>query len=275
MTRIIKRLKRTISEEVSRHFSLYSTALALFLAGANPAFAQTSKPATSETGSLLNILTPREKAQGWRLLFNGSSTEEWTGAKGPGFPAKGWVIKDGMLTVLGAAGGDHASGGDIITKEQYGNFELFLEFQIPPGANSGIKYLVVNNFPQQPGNYLGPEYQIIDDDQHADAKLGVNGNRTLGSLYDLIPAQNKKANPVGQWNQVRIIVNGNHVEHWLNGSKVVEYERGSRDFRKLVAASKYKDLAGFGEMPKGHLLLQGHGDTVYYRNIKIRNLPAS
>jgi hypothetical protein len=198
----------------------------------NIAFGQKANAGKGSSG--LNTLTPKEKAADWKLLFDGKSTEAWTGTKGKGFPEKGWVVENGILTVLGATGDSHASGGDIITKEQYGNFELALEFKIPKGANSGIKYFVVNNFPNQKGNYLGLEYQIIDDENHADAKLGVNGNRTLGSLYDLI--------------------------------------RGSDEFRQLVAASKYKNLQGFGEMPKGHILLQGHGDTVHYRNIKIRNL---
>lgn len=222
-----------------------------------------------------NILTQEEKKDGWVLLFDGESTDKWTGTKGSGFPKSGWVIEDGILTVLGSSGADHASGGDIITKDQYGDFELALEFKIPKGANSGIKYFVVNNFPGQEGNYLGLEYQIIDDENHADAKEGINGNRTIASLYDLVPAKNKNVNPVGQWNQAKIIVRGNHVEHWLNGNKVVEYDRGSEKFRKLVAASKYKELVGFGEMPEGHILLQGHGDTVHYRNIKIRTLTGS
>ena len=249
--------------------------LGIMLGSANTALAQHAKTAKGNDSNGLNTLTTKEKNNGWKLLFDGKSTEAWTGTKGNGFPEKGWTVENGILTVLGNTGDDHASGGDIITKEQYGNFELALEFKIPKGANSGIKYFVVNNFPNQKGNYLGMEYQIIDDENHADAKLGRNGNRTLGSLYDLIPAKNKKVNPVEQWNQVRILVKGTHVEHWLNGNKVVEYERGSSEFRQLVAASKYKDLQGFGEMPQGHILLQGHGDTVHYRNIKIRSLENS
>ncbi len=222
-----------------------------------------------------NTLTQKEQKEGWQLLFDGTSTDAWTGTKGQGFPENGWQIEDGVLTVLGSAGDDHASGGDIITKNQYGDFELSLDFKIPEGANSGIKYFVVNNFPGHQGDYLGLEYQIIDDKNHPDAKLGVNGNRTIASLYDLIPAKNKKAKPVGEWNHAKIMVKGDHVEHWLNGHKVLEYERGSDQFRKLVEASKYKDLKGFGEMPVGHILLQGHGDTVHYKNIKIKNLADS
>ncbi|MDO1451251.1 DUF1080 domain-containing protein [Rhodocytophaga aerolata] len=240
--------------------------------GQGSAQTQTGK---KKQGGQLNTLTAKEQKEGWKLLFDGKSTEAWTGTKGNGFPEKGWVIENGILTVLGSSVGDHSSGGDIITKDQYGSFELSLEFKIPEGANSGIKYFVVNDFPNQKGNYLGMEYQIIDDSRHADAKLGVNGNRTMASLYDMILAKNKQAKPIGEWNQAKIVVKGNHVEHWLNGSKVVDFERGSDEFRQLVAASKYKDLKGFGEMAQGHILLQGHGDTVHYRNIKIRNLPSS
>lgn len=271
---------KPVNNKKANRLYIYILASMLLLTGAicNQAMGQSSSPVQAGKEKLsesLNTLTPKEKKEGWKLLFDGESTNEWTGTKGNGFPEKGWVIENGILTVLGSSGGDHTSGGDIITKDQYGNFELSLEFKIPTGANSGIKYFVVNDFPNQKGNYLGLEFQIIDDANHADAKLGVNGNRTQASLYDLIPAKNKNAKPVGEWNQAKIIVKGTHVEHWLNGNKVVDFERGSEEFRKLVAASKYKDLKGFGEMPKGHILLQGHGDTVHYRNIKIRNLPNS
>jgi hypothetical protein len=246
-----------------------------FLSCNKPPLKANSKRQSSMHEEHINVLTKRERNEGWKLLFDGKSTHEWTGTKGNGFPEKGWVIENGTLTVLGGAGGDHASGGDIITKDQFSSFELSLEFKIPRGANSGIKYFIVNDFPDQKGNYLGLEYQLIDDDAHPDARQGVNGNRTLASLYDLIPAQHKKAKPVGEWNVARIIVNGTHVEHWLNGNKVVEYERASEEFRMLVAASKYKNLKGFGERPQGHILLQGHGDTVHYRNIKIKKLSGS
>ena len=240
----------------------------------NAAHPNAAQPNAAQADQI-NTLTEEEKKEGWQLLFDGKSMDAWTDTEGNGFPEKGWVIEDGVLTVLGSAEGEHTGGGDIITKEQYGNFELSVDFNIPKGANSGIKYFVVNNFPGQADNYLGLEYQIIDDENHPDAKLGVNGNRTVASLYDLIPAENKSVNAVGEWNQAKILVNGNHVEHWLNGSKVLAYERNSDAFRKLVAASKYKDLKGFGEMPEGHLLLQGHGDTVHFRNIKIRKLTDS
>ncbi len=273
-------MKVKILDQRVSHVYTFFTAFTLLMAVVNftnkvmGQNADTSKSG-KEKASQSNTLTQKEQKEGWQLLFDGKSTTAWTGTKGKGFPEKGWVVEDGILTVLGSSGGDHASGGDIITKDQYGNFELSLEFKIPKGANSGIKYFVVDDFPGHKGDYLGLEYQIIDDKNHADAKLGVNGNRTMASLYDLISAKNKKVKSVGEWNQASIIVRGDHVEHWLNGSKVLEYERGSDQFRKLVEASKYKDLKGFGEMPIGHILLQGHGDTVHYRNIKIRKLADS
>lgn len=198
---------------------------------------------------------------GWHSLFNGTGVSAWKSAQGEGFPDSGWVIQNDMLVVLGGK-----KAGDIVTRAQYSSFELRLEFKLTPGANSGIKYFV------QPGTSLGLEYQILDDKGHPDAELGVAGNRTLASLYDLIPAENKQANPIGEWNRARILVQGSHVEHWLNDNKVVEFERGSQIFRALVAKSKYKELANFGRHTCGHVLLQDHGDTVCFRNIQIRIL---
>ncbi|MDZ7331594.1 MAG: DUF1080 domain-containing protein [candidate division KSB1 bacterium] len=206
-------------------------------------------------------LTREEVRQGWRLLFDGVSSQGWKSAQGQNFPERGWEIKDGELTVL--AGG---KGGDIVTVEQFSSFELALEFKLTPGANSGIKYFV------QPGTSLGLEYQILDDERHPDAKQGVCGNRTLASLYDLIPAENKQVRPIGEWNQARIVVNGSLVEHWLNGVKVVSFDRFSQCFRALVQKSKYQNIEGFGQQERGHILLQDHGDTVSFRNIKIRPL---
>ena len=202
---------------------------------------------------------PQEKAKSWKLLFDGKTTHGWKSATGNAFPKTGWVIEDGVLTVMVGQG-----GGDIVTTDQYSNFELSLEFRLTPGANSGIKYFV------QPATSLGLEYQLLDDENHPDARQGVRGNRTLASLYDLIPAENRQIHPPGEWNHACLLVNGNHVEHWLNGIKVVEYERGTQIFRALITKSKYKDIPGFGLHEKGHILLQYHGDTVSFRNIKIR-----
>jgi len=206
-------------------------------------------------------LSASEEAAGWKLLFDGKTSDGWKSAKGNAFPKTGWTIEEGVLTVQAGKG-----GGNIVSVDQYSSFELSLEFRLTVGANSGLKYFV------QPATSLGLEYQLLDDEKHPDAQNGVRGNRTLASLYDLIPAENKAIHPPGQWNHARIMVNGNHLEHWLNGKKVVEYERGTQIFRALLAKSKYKDILKFGLHEKGHILLQDHGDTVSFRNIKLRIL---
>lgn len=223
----------------------------------------------------INKLTPEEKAAGWKLLFDGKTTKGWRGAYMKTFPSRGWAIEDGLLRhVKGTSGSSEAqSGGDIVTIGEYSNFELQLEWRISPGGNSGIKYFVTEALPKPQGATIGLEYQILDDDRHPDAKMGDHGNRTTASLYDLIPAQDKELKPVGEFNAARLIVNGNHVEHWLNGKKVLQYELRSPELKRLIAASKYKDLPGFGEWAKGRILLQDHGDEVAFRNIKIRVLP--
>ncbi|MFC1502087.1 DUF1080 domain-containing protein [bacterium] len=206
-------------------------------------------------------LSASEEAAGWKLLFDGKTSRGWKSAKGNAFPKTGWTIEEGVLIVQAGMG-----GGDIVTTDQYGSFELSLEFRLTTGANSGIKYCV------QPATSLGLEYQLLDDEKHPDAQEGVRGNRTLASLYDLIPAENREIHPPGKWNHVRLLVKENHVEHWLNGKKVVEYETGTQIFRALLAKSKYKDIPGFGLHEMGHILLQDHGDTVSFRNIKIRTI---
>ena len=196
----------------------------------------------------------------------------WRGAYLDSLPKKGWEVKDGVLMVQASGGAEAAFGGDIVTVEQYSSFELLVDFKLTEGANSGIKYSVTEQQPRTPGSAKGLEYQLLDDARHPDARLGINGNRTLASLYDLLPATNKSVHPIGEWNRARILVRGRHVEHWLNGMKVLEYERGGKEFLAHKAESKFKDLAGFGEAPKGHILLQDHGDQVFFRNIKIRIL---
>ena len=222
----------------------------------------------------LNTLTAAEKAAGWKLLFDGKTTAGWRGAYRQDFPPTGWVIEDGCLKVQPGSGGEGGSGGgDIITTKQYSNFELQLEWRLSPGGNSGIKYFVLENLPKPSGSAIGLEMQVLDDDRHPDAKAGINGNRTAGALYDLIAPQKKAARPIGEFNQVRLLVEGNHVEHWLNGVKVVEYELRSPELRALIAKSKYKSIPGVGEAKQGHILLQDHGNEVWFRNIKIRELP--
>ncbi len=209
----------------------------------------------------LPTLSKKEKKQGWILLFDGQSAAGWKSYKGGPFPTKGWVIENGVLSVDPAG-----KGGDIITEGQYSDFELSLDFRITKGANSGIKYFIL------PGSNLGCEFQILDDDVHPDAKLGKDGNRLQGALYDLIAPKGKKDKPVGEWNNARIISKGNHVEHWLNGKKIVTYERGSDAFKALIAGSKYKSNKDFSTPAQSSILLQDHGDVVSFRNIKIRIL---
>ena len=224
-----------------------------------------------------NTLTPKEKKDGWKLLFDGKTTTGWRGAYKDKFPDKGWNVENGALTIQKSNGSESQSFGDIVTDAEYSDFDLMFDFKLSDGANSGVKYFVVEHQPKPKGSAFGLEYQVLDDDKHPDAKLGRDGNRTVGSLYDLIPAIGKKANPIGEWNTGRIVSKGMHVEHWLNGKKVIEYERGSAAFREAVANSKYKapdyNANGrFGEATKGHILLQDHGELVSYRNIKIKTL---
>ncbi len=217
-----------------------------------------------------NAFTKQEKREGWKLLFDGTTMNGWRGAYMDSLPTNGWEVRGGMLIVDSSGGGEAAFGGDIVTIGEYRNFELKVDFLLTTGANSGIKYFVTEQQPRTPGSAKGLEYQILDDANHPDAKLGIGGNRTLASLYDLIPATNKKVNPVGEWNHARILVDGKHVEHWLNDVKVLAYERGGTEFLAHKAVSKFKDLPGFGEAEKGHILLQDHGNEVHFRNIKIR-----
>lgn len=204
-------------------------------------------------------LTAEEAKQGWILLFDGQTTNGWKRFNGDTFPAKGWIIENGVLSV------DPSPGltGDIVTRDEYSNFELSLEFRVGEGANSGIKYFVLKN------TDLGCEYQILDDLRHEDAKYN---DRVQGSLYDVLVPEGGNNKPVGQWNEARIIAKGKHVEHWLNGKKILEYERGTRQFRDAIAKSKFKNVKNWGEVNKGVILLQQHGGVVSFRNIKIRKL---
>ena len=234
-------------------------------------------PEVVEISYLLNQLTDYEVRQGWRLLWDGKTTSGWRGAKLDHFPAAGWDMEDGVLSVERTDGGESTGPGDIVTLESFGNFELEFEFLMSEGANSGVKYFVDPDLNLGAGSAIGCEFQILDDAVHPDAKEGVNGNRTLGSLYDLITAENlstegraKQFKGIGQWNQGRIVSHNGHVEHWLNNEKVVEYDRFSQMFRALVAYSKYQVWPNFCEWPEGRILLQDHGDAVSYRNIKVR-----
>ncbi|WP_227008995.1 3-keto-disaccharide hydrolase [Christiangramia fulva] len=233
-----------------------------------------SKKIALEPKTTKNKLTSDEAANGWKMLWDGETTSGWHGARLDDFPEKGWVIEDGNLIVLASGGAESAAGGDIVTDSLYGDFELKVDFKITKGANSGIKYYVDTDLNKGPGSSIGLEYQILDDENHPDAKLGNHeGSRTVASLYDLIQADpDKPIHPIGEWNTAHIISKDNHVEHWLNGVKVLEYERGSDEFRKLVSESKYDKWPNFGELEKGRILLQDHGNRVAFRNIKIKPL---
>ena len=234
-------------------------------------------PEVAELNFLNNQLSDYEVRQGWRLLWDGKTSEGWRGAKLDHFPKWGWTIEDGVLTVAETEGKESAGPGDIVTLDRFSNFEFKFEFKITEGANSGIKYFVDPELNKGAGSAIGCEFQILDDMVHPDAKEGVAGNRTLGSLYDLITAENyslegraKQFKGIGEWNQGRIVSHNGHVEHWLNGEKVVEFDRHSQMFRALVAYSKYLQWPGFCQWPDGSLLLQDHGNEVSYRNLKVR-----
>lgn len=228
---------------------------------------------------LTNQLTAREQSEDWQLLWDGKTSAGWRGAKLDHFPGKGWKIENGILSVIKSSGGESAFGGDIVTVDKYKNFELEVDFKFTEGANSGIKYFVDPELNKGEGSAIGCEYQILDDNKHPDAKLGAAGNRTLASLYDLIPANAlfyapnestpKRVNNY-DWNRAKIVVNESHVEHYLNGIKVVEYERGTQMWRALVSRSKYAVWQNFGESAEGQILLQDHGDEVFFKNIKIK-----
>lgn len=215
----------------------------------------------------LNVLTENEIKKGWELLFNGENLNGWTSVGRGEAPTKGWTIEDGILTVNK---GGAQRGGDIITENEYGQFDLSFEFRLTKAANSGVKYLFAR---YEEGGWLGNEYQILDDDFHPDAKAGREGNRKTASFYDVLPAGKKDMKPTGEWNTGRIVVKGSKVTHYLNGKKTVSYDRESEAYKEAVVLSKFENAKPlFGSLKKGHVLLQDHQDEVSFRNIKIRDL---
>ncbi len=223
--------------------------------------------------SSLNTLTEAEKKDGWVLMFDGKTSNGWRGYKKDHFP-NGWVVENGTIQCLGSGRGEagNKEGGDIIIDEQFQNFTLKLEWKISEGGNSGIFYLGSEDFDQI--WRTAPEMQVLDNEKHPDSKLGKDGNRQAGSLYDLIPAKPQNAKPVGEWNQIEIIVYKGTVIHKMNGETVVEYHLWTPEWNDLVAGSKFPKLnAKWADVPsKGYIGLQDHGDDVWYRNIKIKKM---
>ncbi|HUX94283.1 MAG TPA: DUF1080 domain-containing protein [Bacteroidales bacterium] len=218
-----------------------------------------------------NTLSSKEIKDGWKLLFDGSTSNGWMNALTKNFPATGWEIKNGTLATNPELKGEHG-GGDIVSTDKYKDFELSVDFNYKPGANSGIKYFIDTERDSGIYRSIGCEYQILDDNLNPDATAGISGNHKLACLYDLIPPSNVKDNGPDAWNNARIIVKGNHVQHLLNGQMTVEYYRGSPEWKEAVSKSKFKDISGFGETIEGRILLQEHGDMVEFKNIKIREL---
>jgi hypothetical protein len=250
-------------------------ALLAVMVCASPALLAQAKAtgAAAKEAAAPNTLSAAERAAGWKLLFDGKTTNGWRGFHADTFPALGWVVEDGAIKRL-ANVKTPGAGGDIITTGEYGNFELALDWKLTAGGNSGLKYLIAEPPGTKGRSGVGYEMQILDDERHPDAKAGVDGNRTAGALYDLIPPSTHAARPIGEWNEARLIVKRRHVEHWLNGQRIVQFEIGSPEMKALIAKSKYKDIQGFGDTTSGHILLQDHGDEVSFRNLKIRALPS-
>jgi len=223
----------------------------------------------------VNELSQKEKDEGWELLFDGKTTEGWRGYDKDSFPSKGWVIEDGAIKVQGSGAGEAGGGGDIIYDEKFKDFELTLEWKVSEGGNSGIFYLA-QEIEGEPIYTSAPEMQVLDNERHPDAKLGKDGNRQAGSLYDLIPAKPQNAKPVGEWNKVSIIVYRGTVVHNQNGENVVEYHLWTDNWKEMVKNSKFKDWDNFlnagGEEKQGFIGLQDHGDDVWFRNIKIKKM---
>lgn len=234
-------------------------ALSLSITGCQ-ARSQPPHPPPSSTNVAQNTLTEAERTAGWRLLFDGTTTSGWRNYAKQTI-AEGWVVQDGALTRVGA-------GGDIITNDQFANFELSIDWKITPRGNSGIFYRASEEPDEIYWNAV--EMQVLDDAGHPDAQ---NRLTSAGAAYDLYPSPAGHVKPAGEWNTARLLVNGNHVEHWLNGVKLLAYELGSRDWDAKIAASKFRPHPKFGRNAQGHIGLQDHGDVVAYRNIRIRVLP--
>lgn len=221
-----------------------------------------------------NKLSTEQKKEGWKLLFDGASTRNFRGLHNNENVFKGWEIENECLKSIQSE--DKTAGGALITKKKYADFEFQWDWKmITKGGNSGIKYYVLEELSNNNKSGIGLEYQMLDDENHAwmlEGKMKPGDYHTLGALYEFYPATNRKVNALGEWNTSRIVSKNRHVEHWLNGIKILEYERGSEDFREKVTASKFSKYPNFGEAKKGHILLQDHGSVMYFKNLLIRKL---
>lgn len=276
-------MSNRIGSQLSGYF-LKASPLLLTAALAACAAESDAVPAEQDGGAsaevALNTLTEQERADGWQLLFDGQGFTGWRGIGTDSVPTAHWKVVDGAIHKIPSGDvplrpdGQPVSGGDLMTEDTFGDFEFTFEWKISERGNSGIKYNVSEDLSMANGNAaLGFEYQVLDDEGHPDARAGVGGNRTAAGLYDLIaPPQDKPLNPPGEWNQGRIVFQGNHAEHWLNGQKVLEYDLGSARMDSLLAASKYAPIAGFADRKNGHIVLQDHNDAAWFRNLKIREL---
>jgi len=221
-----------------------------------------------------NQLTKKEIKDGWQLLFDGETMNGWRRIYTDSFPKGGWLVADGCLIVEDNKGKESSNGGDLVTTKEYGNFDFTFDFKMTPGANSGIKYFVLESLGNpNSGHGIGPEYQIIDDAHPVFKSENIPMGCRLADLYELIEAPDtKKVNPAGEWNTGRIVSKNNHVEHWLNGELLFSYVLGSDEFKVLVQKSKFRDRKGYGEKAKGLILIQDHGGMVSFKNLKIKEL---
>ena len=230
------------------------------------------KKSVNTAENMDNTLSPKEIEEGYILLFDGKTTANWHGYNKKGMPEKGWEAKDSTLHCIGSGSGEAGGGGDIVSNQKYKDFELDLDWKISEGGNSGI-FILAQEKPGQPIYYSSPEMQILDNDRHPDAKLGKNGNRKAGSLYDLIPAKPQNTKPAGQWNRVKITCYQGTVVYNQNGANVVEYHLWTDEWKKMVKDSKFKDWPDVTNVAKeGVIGIQDHGNDVWFKNIKIKKL---
>jgi hypothetical protein len=228
----------------------------------------TMMAAAADKAATPNQLTAAEKKAGWVLLFDGKTTKGWRGYKKTADDPAGagrWAVKEGAICLPPGSGQDTHGARDLVSDGTYKAFDVKWQWKIASGGNSGLKYFVTEDHESA----IGHEYQMIDDDRHPDAKIGPH--RATGAFYDVLPpdAAAKKVKPIGEWNDSRVVVDGNHVEHWLNGAKILEYTLGSPEIQAQIAKSKFKTIENFDKPLDAHLLLQDHGNEVCFRDLKI------